>query len=74
MYLTFLDVVSLEAKGADMRTKLEQNDEQVRAMREQVGTLFQIMAIEDSAERQRKLSEAAKEWIDKGLYRARQGL
>jgi integrase len=74
MYLTFLDVASLEAKGADMRTKLEQNDEQVRAMREQVGTLFQIMAIEDSAERQRKLSEAAKEWIDKGLYRARQDL
>jgi integrase len=69
-YITFLDVASLEAKGADMHTKLEQSEEQVRAMREQLSTLFQIMAIEDTAERQRRLSEAAKEWIGKGLYRA----
>jgi integrase len=58
-YLTFMD----------MRTKLEQNDEQVQAMREQLGTLFQVMAIEDPTERQKKLVEAAKLWIDKGIYK-----
>jgi integrase len=68
-YLTFMDYVQLQAKGADMETKLEQNEDQLRAMREQLGSLFQIMAIEDSEERQKRLSQAAKGWINKGMYR-----
>src|SRR5215204_406105 len=71
-YLTFMDISALEAKGADMETKLEQNEDQMRAMREQLGTLFQIMTIEQSEERQKKLAEAAKQWIDNGMYKAKQ--
>jgi integrase len=69
-YLTFMDFSQLEAKGADIESKLEQKDDQLRAVQEQVGTLFQLMAIEDAEERQRKLVDAAKLWIDKGMYRA----
>ena len=71
-YLTFMDISALEAKGADMETKLEQNDDQMRAMQEQLGSLFQIMTIEQSEERQKKLAEAAKQWIDNGMYKAKQ--
>jgi integrase len=71
-YLTFMDISALVAKGADMETKLEQNEDQMRAMREQLGTLFEIMTIEQSEERQKKLAEAAKQWIDNGMYKANQ--
>jgi integrase len=71
-YITFLDVASLEAKGADMRTRLEQNDEQLKGMREQLSALFQIISIEDPKERQMRLVEEAKRWVEKGLYRAKQ--
>ncbi len=69
-YLTYLDVASLEAKGADVETRLQEKDEQLKAVQNQLGTLFQIMAIEDPEERQRKLVDAAKLWIDKGMYRS----
>ena len=68
-----MDVVALEAKGADMETKLEQSDEQLRLMQNQLGTLIQIMAIDDPDERQRRLSQAAKGWIDEGMYKAGKG-
>jgi hypothetical protein len=71
-YLTYLDMVSLEAKGADMKSKLEQNDKQLTATREQLGVLFQIMAIEDPQERQKKLADEAKRWVEKGLYSAKE--
>ena len=69
-YLTYLDVASLEAKGADVETRLQEKDEQLRSMQNQLGTLFQIMAVEDPEERQKKLVGAAKLWIDKGMYRS----
>jgi integrase len=69
-YLTYLDVASLEAKGADVETRLQEKDEQLRSMQTQLGTLFQIMAVEDPKERQKKLVDAAKLWIDKGMYRS----
>jgi integrase len=69
-YLTYLDVASLEAKGADVETRLQEKDEQLEAVQNQLGTLFQIMAIESPEERQKKLVDAAKLWIDKGIYRA----
>jgi hypothetical protein len=69
-YLTFLDITGLESKGADVETRLQEKDEQLRSMQNQLGTLFQIMAVEDSEERQKKLVDAAKLWIDKGMYRS----
>jgi len=68
-YLTYLDVASLEAKGADVETRLQEKDEQLKVMQNQLGTLFQIMAIENPEERQKRLSQAAKDWINKGIYR-----
>jgi integrase len=67
-YLTFLDITGLESKGADVETRLQEKDEQLRLMQNQLGTLFQIMAVEDPEERQKKLVDAAKLWIDKGMY------
>ena len=69
-YLTFLDITGLESKGADVETRLQEKDEQLKAVQNQLGTLFQIMAIESPEERQKKLVDAAKLWIDKGIYRA----
>jgi integrase len=69
-YLTFLDITGLEIKGADVETRLQEKDEQLKAVQNQLGTLFQIMAIESPEERQKKLVDAAKLWIDKGIYRA----
>jgi hypothetical protein len=37
--------------AAVMSAKLERNNEQLRAMQEQLSTLFQIMAIKESEER-----------------------
>jgi integrase len=67
-YLTFLDITGLESKGADVETRLQERDEQLRSMQNQLGTLFQIMAVEDPEERQKKIVDAAKLWIDKGMY------
>jgi integrase len=69
-YLIFLDITGLESKGADVETRLQEKDEQLKAVQNQLGTLFQIMAIESPEERQKKLVDAAKLWIDKGIYRA----
>ena len=69
-YLTYLDVASLEAKGADVETRLQEKGEQLKSMQDQLGTLFQIMAVEDPDERHKKLVKAAKLWIDKGMYRS----
>jgi hypothetical protein len=50
----------------DMKAKLELNNEQLRAMQEQLGTLFQIMAVDGSEEQEKKLADAAARlWIDR---------
>lgn len=59
-YLTFLDVVSLEAKGADIQSQIEQKDLQIRAMQEQMGLMMAYMTESDpkmKAEISRKLIE-----------------
>jgi hypothetical protein len=39
--------------AADMKARLELNNEQLRAMQEQLGTLFQVIAVEESREKQK---------------------
>src|SRR5207253_2650890 len=46
-YLTFLDITSLEARGADIQSQLERKDLQMRGMQEQMALMMQYMTESD---------------------------
>ncbi|MEO9319117.1 MAG: tyrosine-type recombinase/integrase [Nitrososphaera sp.] len=68
-FLTYLDVSSLEARGADIQSQVEQERERNIELQHQLGTLLEILATPNEVERQRKLTEAARDWIQKGVYK-----
>jgi len=67
-YLTFLDISALEARGADVETKLEMAESRYNLLAAQIADLFRIQAIEDPTERARVMQEASRKWVETGLY------
>jgi integrase len=58
-YLTFLDYEQLEARGADMITKVEQGNEQMLIMQKQMRLLAEIAATDDPLVKKQKWAELA---------------
>jgi len=61
-YLTFLDITSLEARGADIQSQIEQKDLQLRSMQEQMGLAISYMMEKDPE----KKAEISRKLIEKG--------
>jgi hypothetical protein len=71
-YLTFLDFAKLEAKGADVETKLQDKDKQIQSMNEkydllqsQVQTIFSALNNLDQSSK----NELAKRMFQDGIYK-----
>jgi integrase len=73
-YLTFLDFAKLEAKGADVETKLQDKDKQIQAMNEkydllqsQIQTIFSALSNADQSSK----NELSKQLLQNGFFEAR---
>jgi integrase len=66
------DIDVMKQSYLEMKMKVESKDAIIQNTHEQLGTLFQIMTIEDEDKRRSKLAEAAKGWIERGMYLAQE--